>query len=168
MLRRYHVPHNVSHHIDYITPGIKLMTGGNDEKIRKRMIGRRHLTGDLGGKARKGGKGQEKGKGKGKCKPRPTDPGPENSIFKVTGPCSDEITPQCIRSKFTLTFRVYNDLLTSLQRSIRSPMAPELPRAMSWASSRVWGSTTARKTLTTTGDTLPRTSSPHSSFSRYH
>src|SRR5690349_6366746 len=41
MLMRYPVPHNVSHHIDYITPGITLMTGGNDEKIRKRLIGRR-------------------------------------------------------------------------------------------------------------------------------
>ncbi|CAP61812.1 uncharacterized protein PODANS_5_2840 [Podospora anserina S mat+] len=41
MLHRYHVPHNISHHIDYITPGIKLMAGGYDEKIVKRMVGRR-------------------------------------------------------------------------------------------------------------------------------
>jgi len=151
----------VSHHIDYITPGIKLMTGGNDEKIRKRMIGRRHLTGDLGGKARKGGKGQGKGKGKKKCKPRPVDPGPENSIFKVTGPCSDEITPQCIRSKFTFVFNVCSGSLTPVQHSIRSPMAPEPPKVTSWASSRAWASTTARKTSTTTGGTLLRMS-PHS------
>ncbi len=102
---RYHVPHNVSHHIDYITPGIKLMSGGHEEKILKRKADRRHLTGDLGGKARKGGK--SKGKGRGKCKPpKPADPGQvdpgqDDSMFKVTGPCSDEITPQCIRSKFS-------------------------------------------------------------------
>lgn len=100
---RYHVPHNVSHHIDYITPGIKLMSGGHEEKVLKRKVGRRHLTGDLRGKARKGDKW--KGKGRGKCKPpKPVDPGQvdpgqDDSIFKVTGPCSDEITPQCIRSK---------------------------------------------------------------------
>lgn len=119
------------------------MSGGSEEKITKRMLDRRHLTGDLGGKARHGGKGRKGGKGKGGskpskgpaptktgCTPRPTttcttsmsttttsttsvstttsvepvhteNPGSgvDNSIFKVTGPCSDEITPQCIRSK---------------------------------------------------------------------
>jgi tripeptidyl-peptidase-1 len=91
----------VSNHIDYITPGIKLMSGGYDEKITKRMVGRRSLTGDIGGKRRKGGKGKA-GRKKGKCKPKPDDPVDDNSIFRVTGPCSDEITPHCIRSMLIL------------------------------------------------------------------
>lgn len=99
----------MSHHIDYITPGIKLMSGGYDEKITKRMVGRRSLiAGDLHSTGRKGGngqgqkkgKGEGNGKGKGKCIPRPpVDPVDDDSIFKVTGPCSDEITPHCIRGK---------------------------------------------------------------------
>ncbi|KAK4154514.1 peptidase S8/S53 domain-containing protein [Chaetomidium leptoderma] len=99
---QYHVPHNVSHHIDYITPGIKLMSGGYDEKIAKRMVGKRHITGDLPGKRRKGkGKGNKTGKGKKKCKPRPpTDP--VDTQFLVTGPCSDEITPHCIRAQYQI------------------------------------------------------------------
>ncbi|EAQ90246.1 hypothetical protein CHGG_02181 [Chaetomium globosum CBS 148.51] len=48
----YHVPHNVSHHIDYITPGIKLMSGGFDEKITKRMAAQYQLPN--GSKNRKG------------------------------------------------------------------------------------------------------------------
>jgi hypothetical protein len=101
------------------------MAGGYDERITKRMIGRRHLTGDISGKARKGGKakadgeavgegnakgksnetgtvtGTGKGKGKSKCKPKPNPahPGAIESQFLVTGPCTDEITPQCIRGK---------------------------------------------------------------------
>ncbi|KAK3299682.1 peptidase S8/S53 domain-containing protein [Chaetomium fimeti] len=104
----YHVPHNVSHHIDYITPGIKLMSGGYDEKITNRMVGRRSLTGDLhggrkGGKGHGRGKGNGKGKGKGKCIPRPpVDPVDDDSVFKVTGPCSEEITPHCIRAQYQL------------------------------------------------------------------
>jgi tripeptidyl-peptidase-1 len=110
-LVRYHVPHNVSHHIDYITPGIKLMTGGHDENITKRMIGRRSLpvTGDFHGKGGEGGDESWNGRGKGKkkCKPRPdpslpVHPGKIESQFLVTGPCSDEITPHCIRGKFIL------------------------------------------------------------------
>ena len=103
---RYHVPHNVSHHIDYITPGIKLMSGGYEEKVMKRAVTRRHLTGDLAGKPGKGFNSTAKGGRRGKCKPpKPVDPNPvdtgvDESIFKVTGPCSDEITPQCIRSEF--------------------------------------------------------------------
>jgi tripeptidyl-peptidase I len=100
----------VSHHIDYITPGIKLMTGGHDEKVTKRTIGRRSLTGDLHGKGRKGGneRWKERGKGKRKCKPRPdpslpVHPGKIESQFLVTGPCSDEITPHCIRGKTILS-----------------------------------------------------------------
>jgi tripeptidyl-peptidase-1 len=95
----------VSHHIDYITPGIKLMSGGYDEKIAKRMVGRRSITGDLGGKHHHGSKTNNKGKGKGKGKGRkchpnhPADPDDDDSIFRVTGPCSDEITPHCIRGK---------------------------------------------------------------------
>ena len=140
---RYHVPHNVSHHIDYITPGIKLMSGGREEKVLKRKVGRRHLTGDLRGKARKGGKWKGKGNGRGKCKPpKPVDPGQDDSIFKATGPCSDEITPQCIRSKFS-SYRT-GPLLTvggefeanPCQPSIKSPTAPRPPKATNSAYSR--------------------------------
>ncbi|KXX79833.1 Tripeptidyl-peptidase sed1 [Madurella mycetomatis] len=97
----YHVPHNVSHHIDYITPGIKLMSGGDDEKVAKRMHGRRHGRWRGPGKGEKR-KGEGKGKGK-KCKPRPQpEPVDENSHFRVTGPCSDEITPHCIRAQYQI------------------------------------------------------------------
>lgn len=90
----------MSHHIDYITPGIKLMSGGYDEKIVKRMIGPRHITGDLPRKGRHGRKG--KGKGKKKCPPKPPlHPGDLDPMFLVTGPCSDEITPHCIRGRST-------------------------------------------------------------------
>ncbi|KAK4663786.1 uncharacterized protein QC763_502840 [Podospora pseudopauciseta] len=75
----YHVPHNISHHIDYITPGIKLMAGGYDEKIVKRMVGRRgsvwydswyekgRRPGDRKGR-KKGGKDKDKDKDRGKGK----------------------------------------------------------------------------------------------------
>ncbi|SPQ24197.1 5c144f50-d437-4163-8e69-cc08c50b03a7 [Thermothielavioides terrestris] len=95
---QYHVPHDVSHHIDYITPGIKLMPGGYEEKVLKRMLGRRYLTGNLSDKGRKG-------KGKGKCKPDdtpPVDSGGDDSQFRVTGPCSESITPQCIRIQYQI------------------------------------------------------------------
>jgi hypothetical protein len=166
-LLRYHVPHNVSHHIDYITPGIKLMTGGQGEKITKRMIGRRSLpvTGDVHGEGRKGGEESWKGTGKGKkkCKPRPdpslpVHPGPIESQFLVTGPCSDEITPHCIRGKFILyrAQTVPAVTLIEAQPSIRSPMAPRPRRGTNLASFRVWANTTAKRTSTATGNTLPR------------
>ncbi|KAK4234765.1 peptidase S8/S53 domain-containing protein [Achaetomium macrosporum] len=101
---QYHVPHDVTHHVDYITPGIKLMSGSYDEKITKPMPGRRAMTEDLPGQWKNGGKWIANGnsKGKGKCKPGkpPVDPGEDDSRFRVTGPCSDEITPQCIRAQY--------------------------------------------------------------------
>ncbi|KAL1837990.1 hypothetical protein VTJ49DRAFT_3158 [Mycothermus thermophilus] len=153
---QYHVPHNVSHHIDYITPGVKLGTGDYDDKIVKRMIGRRSLIGDLPRKGRKGGKGKGKGKAKvtateaatgpvststaaasgnrdgpvisadttagakgrlvtvttpsgrrvKKCRPKdppePEHPGELDPMFLVTGPCQDELTPQCIRVQYQI------------------------------------------------------------------
>ncbi|KAK4233257.1 peptidase S8/S53 domain-containing protein [Achaetomium macrosporum] len=44
------------------------------------------------------------GKDKGKCKPGmpPVDPGEDGSRFRVTGPCSDEITAQCIRAQYQI------------------------------------------------------------------
>ena len=83
------------------------MSGGYDEKITKRMVGRRSLTEDLVGNRRKGGKGKGGGR-KGKCIPKPVDPVDDDSIFRVTGPCSDEITPHCIRGMLTPVFTVEN------------------------------------------------------------
>ncbi|KAK3306236.1 peptidase S8/S53 domain-containing protein [Chaetomium strumarium] len=103
---QYHVPHSVTHHIDYITPGIKLTAGSYDDKIMKRVHHRRAITEDVPGRRQKGGKGKGKGKGKskGKCKPGkpPVDPGEDGSRFRVTGPCSDEITPHCIRAQYQI------------------------------------------------------------------
>jgi tripeptidyl-peptidase-1 len=85
----------VTHHIDYITPGIKLMSGSYDERIMERAHGRRAVTEDVPGRWQNG----RKGKGKWKPGKPPVDGGEDGSRFRVTGPCSDEITPQCIRSK---------------------------------------------------------------------
>ncbi|KAL2150385.1 hypothetical protein VTH82DRAFT_6948 [Thermothelomyces myriococcoides] len=104
----YHVPHDVSHHIDYITPGIKLVTGGGEKRIANLEVDRRSLVAGLTGKDRaavqttshRGGGG---GGGQGKDKPGPTDdPVIDDSPFRVTGPCSEEITPQCIRAQYQI------------------------------------------------------------------
>ncbi|KAL2131343.1 hypothetical protein VTI74DRAFT_5232 [Chaetomium olivicolor] len=101
---KYHVPHNVSHHVDYITPGIKLMSGGYDENITKRTLGRRHKNAGLPKQNKKVMKANAKGKGKGKgkCKPHTPPVDPVDPRFKVTGPCSDEITPHCIRAQYQI------------------------------------------------------------------
>ncbi|KAL2177315.1 peptidase S8/S53 domain-containing protein [Thermothelomyces heterothallicus CBS 202.75] len=106
----YHVPREVSHHIDYITPGIKLMAGGREEKmVRWRKVDRRSLVAGLASQGREGAHGMGHGGGgrgggsKEKDKAGlPDDPVVDDSPFRVTGPCSAEITPNCIRAQYQL------------------------------------------------------------------
>ncbi|KAK4246003.1 peptidase S8/S53 domain-containing protein [Corynascus novoguineensis] len=99
----YHVPRNVSRHIDYITPGIKLMSGGYEEKLAKRVVNQRSIVEDLGSKSKYAPGETDQSRRKGKCKPNsPAEPVDENSPFRVTGPCSDAITPHCIRAQYQI------------------------------------------------------------------
>ena len=83
----------MSDHIDYITPGIKLNTGAS-EKVMKRMMEERRRR-----VKRSGTDGKERRKKKAKCKPRAPTQALDDPMFKVTGLCSDEMTPQCVRGK---------------------------------------------------------------------
>ncbi|KAK4161699.1 putative protease [Cladorrhinum sp. PSN259] len=88
----YHVPHDVSHHIDYITPGIKLMSSGYDDKTMKRMLERRTWR-EKGGRPNAQAKvnpNQKGGSSSAQVQPDKT----ADDEFNVTGGCDVDITPQ--------------------------------------------------------------------------
>ncbi|KAK3997729.1 putative protease [Cladorrhinum sp. PSN332] len=96
----YHVPHNISHHIDYITPGIKLMSSGYDENAKKRMLDRRTWY-EKG--RRPNAKGKTKSNKNGGTSFAQVEPDrAAESEFKVTEGCDVDITPQCIRNQYQI------------------------------------------------------------------
>ncbi|KAK4231917.1 putative protease [Podospora fimiseda] len=97
----YHIPGNISHHIDYVTPGIKLMSLGYDEKVMKRMHERRTFWGK--GNRRPHGKGKTKSNKNSGSKVSTVEPDKaDENEFKVTGGCDVEVTPQCIRNQYQI------------------------------------------------------------------
>ncbi|KAK4214897.1 Pro-kumamolisin, activation domain-containing protein [Rhypophila decipiens] len=100
----YHLPHQVARHVDYITPGIKLMAGGQEHKapaIRRRRSEKR--------KAR-----QSKTRHRRNVEPDfishgvttdANDGNPSSDAekwFKITGSCSYEATPDCVRAQYRI------------------------------------------------------------------
>ena len=96
------MPHNISHHIDYITPGIKLMSSGYDEKVMKRMLDRRTWY-EEGRRPKKHGSAKSKNKNGGGLgvNVKPDGDADDDDEFTVTGGCDVDITPQCVRGEFT-------------------------------------------------------------------
>jgi tripeptidyl-peptidase I len=92
---RYHVPKIVQHHIDYITPGIRLASYGFEEKVarqqkkRARREVREVVQSDLVASEQA-------------AKP----------IQWTRGGCDRFVTPKCIRSTFTSGQVEYTELFT--------------------------------------------------------
>jgi tripeptidyl-peptidase-1 len=83
----YHVPRKIQHHIDYITPGIKLLSAGYDERQmemarRRRRRKRQSYENDIAHIE--------------------TDDADDIAMLRNPGACSSSVTPSCIRAQYQL------------------------------------------------------------------
>ncbi|KAH8901971.1 hypothetical protein BR93DRAFT_973059 [Coniochaeta sp. PMI_546] len=82
----YHVPRQIRHHIDYITPGIKLMNAGYDDKrmelARRRRRKRQNYEYDIAHVE--------------------TDDADDIAMLRNPGSCTASTTPACVRAQYQI------------------------------------------------------------------
>lgn len=86
------------------------MSSGYDDKVMKRMLDRRTWY-EKGRRPNKQGSTKSKNKNVGSGGNVEPD-GADDDEFKVSGGCDVDITPQCIRGKFTLISKNAWELIT--------------------------------------------------------
>ncbi|KAK3937810.1 peptidase S8/S53 domain-containing protein [Diplogelasinospora grovesii] len=95
----YHVPGDVTRHVDYITPGIRLLSAGYSEHSLRRMR-RRSLPVPTVSRHhdRKGMEADHIHK----VHIAATPPNQYDAPYVKTGPCSYEVTPDCVQRQYQL------------------------------------------------------------------
>ncbi|KAK3689148.1 Pro-kumamolisin, activation domain-containing protein [Podospora appendiculata] len=94
----YHLPDEVAPHVDYITPGIKLMSGGYDkEKVQQQEL-RKRQSEEERKQQQQGGRRPRR-----RCnEPPPPEGVQDEKWFKIKGPCTYEVTPDCVRNQYQI------------------------------------------------------------------
>ncbi|KAK3321723.1 Pro-kumamolisin, activation domain-containing protein [Apodospora peruviana] len=97
----YHVPHKVAEHIDYITPGIRLISAGNlnGAGLNRKKVRRRN-------KRRQQPETRHQNSHSNKRQQLESDIAHsqieeyDEKWFKIMGPCTYEVTPDCVRNQY--------------------------------------------------------------------
>jgi tripeptidyl-peptidase-1 len=128
----YHLPGHVQEHVDYVTPGIKLLQGTGKAELKK-------------AKAKRAGGHLPPSSHVGKFVKHISeeDITSKKARRATAASCNSVFTPDCTRCKIDRT--VTEVLLTKLQPSIAFQWALWLQLGMSWVFSKLMGTDITRK-----------------------